>query len=142
MAQHLSIFVENKPGKLEKITRILGEAGINIRAVSLASGGSFGVLKLMVGNPAAAAEALTKEHLTVSLRRIIVAVVDDRPGALHDVLAALSAGGINIEDCYGFVLENKKTAAIVVEVEKDPAAAQVLAQRGIRVLTDEEIPTI
>lgn len=142
MAQHLSIFVENKPGKLEKITRILGDARINIRAVSLASGGSFGVLKLLVGNPEAAAAALTKEHVTVSLRRIIVAVVDDRPGSLHEVLATLSSGGINIEDCYGFVLENKKTAAVVVEVEKAPAAAQVLAQRGIRVLTDEEIPTI
>jgi len=141
MAYHLSIFVENKPGKLEKITGILTENSVNLRAISVASSGQFGVVKILVNDPDKAFEALRKNHITASKRKISVAIVDDRPGGLHHLLTTLSSNRINIEDCYGFVLEDKKRAAIVVEVEKNPAAEQVLSAQGIQVLSDSEIYT-
>jgi hypothetical protein len=139
MAEHLSIFVENKPGKLERITRILADNGINLRAVSVASSGDFGIVKILVNDPEKTFQALKAQHITVSKRRILVALIDDKPGALHGLLTTLSSGSINIEDCYGFVLEGRKTAAVVVEVEKYPQAEKVLAARGIKALSDKEI---
>lgn len=139
MAYHLSIFVENKPGKLEKITKVLSDNGINLRAVSVASAGEFGVVKVLVNDPDRAFALLKGQNLTVSKRRIIIAVIDDRPGSLHNLLVTLSSNRINIEDCYGFVLEDKKTAAIVVEVEKYPEAEKVLARNAVRTLTETEV---
>lgn len=139
MAYHLSIFVENKPGKLEKITKVLADGGINLRAISVASAGEFGVVKILVSDPDRAFTLLKGRKLTVSKRRIIIAVIDDKPGSLHDLLVTLSSNRINIEDCYGFVLEDKKTAAMVVEVEKYPEAEETLARGGIRILTEKEV---
>lgn len=139
MAYHLSIFVENKPGKLEKITKVLADGGINLRAISVASAGEFGVVKILVSDPDRAFTLLKGQKLTVSKRRIIIAVIDDKPGSLHDLLVTLSSNRINIEDCYGFVLEDKKTAAMVVEVEKYPEAEETLARGGIRILTEKEV---
>jgi hypothetical protein len=139
MAYHLSIFVENKPGKLEKITDILSRNGINLRAISVASSGDFGVVKTLVNDPEKAYLALKDGHITAQKRRISVAVVDDKPGGLHHLLVTLSSNKINIEDCYGFVLEDKKRAAIVIEVEKNPEAENILRKNNVAVLADKEI---
>jgi hypothetical protein len=139
MAQHLSIFMENKPGKLERITKVLADNGINVRAISVASGGEFGVVKILVNDPGQAYRLLKEQHITASLRRITIALVDDLPGGLHNLLVTLAAGAINIEDCYGFVLGDKKTAAIVLEVEKNPDAESVMKAKGIRLLEDDKI---
>jgi hypothetical protein len=142
MAYHLSIFVENKPGKLERITKVLADNAVNIRAISVASSGQFGVVKVLVNDPDKACDLLRQQNITVTRRHILIALVEDRPGALHNLLVTLSSNNINIEDCYGFVLEGAKRAAVVVEVEKYPAAEKVLAAHGIKALTDTEIYSI
>jgi hypothetical protein len=142
MAHHLSIFMENKPGKLERITKILSDNHINLRGVSMASGGEFGVVKILVNDPDTTLRLLKEQHITASKRRIIVALIDDRPGGLHELLVTLSSNHVNIEDCYGFVLEDKKTAAVVLEVETNPEAVEVLKAKGIRTLRDDEIYSI
>ena len=139
MAFHLSVFVENQPGKLERITRTLSEAGLNIRAFSMASAGEFGVVRVLVSDPERGFAALKDARFTVSRRRILVALIDDRPGALHDLLVTLSTSRVNVEDCYGFVLEGGRTAAIVFEVEKFPEAEAALAGTGVRLVPDAEI---
>ncbi len=139
MAEHLSIFVENKPGKLEKLTKILADSGVNLRAISVASSGEFGIVKVLVNDPEKACRALKTQHITVSKRNIIIALVDDRPGGLHRLLVTLSSNSINVEDCYGFVLEDKKTAAIVLEVEQGAEAEKALNASGIAVLPDKEV---
>jgi len=139
MGVQLSVFLENKPGKLEAITKILSQAGLNIRGISMASEGQFGVLKVLVNDPNKAHEALKKEHFTVSVRNVVVAIVDDQPGTLHDLLLTLSSQKINIEDCYGIVLEEGGKAAIVLDIEAYPQAEKVLAEKGIRLLTDSEL---
>ncbi|HET6487627.1 MAG TPA: ACT domain-containing protein [Spirochaetia bacterium] len=139
MAHHLSVFVTNEPGKLERITRSLGEHGLNIRAISMASAGAFGVVRVLVNDPDRGLAALQEARFTVAKRRILVALVDDRPGALHDLLVTLSANQVNVEDCYGFVLEEGRKAAIVFEVERFPEAEKVLASTSIELISDAEI---
>ena len=139
MAYHLSIFVVNEPGKLEKITRVLTEKGLNIRAVSMASTGEFGVVRVLVNDPDAGLTALRDHKFTVTKRRILVAVIDDAPGAMHELLVTLSAHAVNVEDCYGFVIEEGKKAAIVFEVEKFPEAESALAGSTVRLIGDTEI---
>jgi hypothetical protein len=139
MAWHLSVFVVNEPGKLEKITRVLSEAGLNIRAVSMASTGEMGVIRVLVNDPDRGQQALRENRFTVTKRRILVAQIDDAPGAMHSLLVALSAAHINVEDCYGFVIEEGKKAAIVFEVEKFPEAETAIAGTGIHLISDAEI---
>jgi hypothetical protein len=139
MPYHLSVFLENKPGRLEKLTGTLAAAGISLRAVSVASAGEFGVVKLLVNDAERAAAGLKAAGFTVKLRPILIVLVADKPGGFHELLAALSANGINIEDCYGFVLEDKKRAAIVVETEDGERARAVLPEAGF-VVVDERTP--
>ncbi|MBN1838300.1 MAG: ACT domain-containing protein [Spirochaetales bacterium] len=139
MGVQLAVFLENQPGKLEAVTKILAEAGVNIRGITMASEGEFGVLKILVNDPARAHEALKGHHYTVTERTVVVALIDDRPGRLHDMLATLSSHRINIEDCYGIALEEGRQAAIVLDVERFPEAEAVLAAGGIRVLSDREL---
>jgi hypothetical protein len=139
MAFHLSILVVNEPGKLEKITHVLADAGVNIRAVSMASTGEFGVVRVLVNDPDKGLEALKESRFTVAKRKILVAQIDDQPGAMHRLLVSLSSARVNVEDCYGFVIEEGKRAAIVFEVEKFPEAENALAGTGIHLVSDAEI---
>jgi len=139
MAWHLSVFVVNEPGKLEGITRVLSEAGLNIRAVSMASTGEFGVVRVLVNDPDRGLAALKENRFTAARRRILVAQIGDAPGAMHGLLMALAAARINVEDCYGFVIEEGKKAAIVFEVEKFPEAEKAIAGTGIHLISDAEI---
>ena len=142
MAHHISVFMENKPGKLERTPEVLQEAGINIRAMSMASAGEFGVIKLLVDKPREALEALKGGRIPASLREISVALIEDAPGALNRLLATLSGKGINIDDTYGFILKDRALAAIVLETETSPETARILAETGIRTLEDDEIYTL
>ena len=139
MGAQLSVFLENKPGKIEAITKILAQEGINIRGISMASEGEFGVLKMLVNDPARAHALLKTHHFTVSERNVVVAIIEDRPGALHELLLTLSSRSINIEDCYGIVLEEGGRAAIVLDIEQFPEAEKVLQEQRIRLLSDQEL---
>jgi hypothetical protein len=142
MAFHLSIFVQNKPGQLEKITKILADNQINLKAFSMASAGDFGVVKVIVNDLEKGYQLLKQENITVSKRKIIIAKVPDQPGGLYNLLALFSSNKINIEDCYGFVIENRREAAIVVEVEKYPLAEEILGSHGVTVLSEQDLNLI
>ncbi len=142
MADQLCVFVENKPGKLEAISKALAEARINLRGISVASAGEFGVVRIIAGDPDRAFHVLREARFTVSRRRIVVALIEDAPGSLHRVLELLSAQAINLEDCYGIVLGEQRHAAVVLEVEKFPEAERVLKGAGVRLLSDEAIYSI
>ena len=139
MAYHISVFLENNPGKLEKITTILSDNGINLRAMSLASSGDFGVMKLLVDDPDKAFDVLRDNKIAVTKRQIIGVVVDNVPGSFNKLLLTLSSNKINIEDCYGFLLSNGTTAAIVLEIENYPDTAKFLSDKGFDVLNSEKI---
>jgi len=123
--------MENKPGKLERITGILADAGVNLRGITVASGGEFGVVRILVTDSERALGVLREAKFTVSIQESIVAIVDDEPGGFHRLLGILTRNQINLEDCYGFVLENSKKAAIVIDVADRVQAEQVLQDNGI-----------
>ena len=139
MAYHLSIFVENKPGKLENITKILAEKSINIYGIYVASAGEFGVVKILTNNLEKAYQTLKQEGFTVSKRKVTIVLLPDKPGEMHKLLTILSSNNINLEDCYGFVLEAKAQAAIVLEAEKYPLIEDVLHSKGYKLLPAEKL---
>ena len=137
IAHHLSIFAENKPGRLEHITEILAQANINIRAIKISDLGEFGVVKVLVNDPDAAYQQLKDWHVSVSKKPIIAVIVDDQPGGLHRVLKLLSQQNINVEDSYGFVLNQR--GILVIEVADVQEVAEMLRHSGLSLLTKEEI---
>jgi hypothetical protein len=142
MGVQLAVFLENRPGKLESITKALAESGVNIRGIAMASEGEFGVLKILADDPEKAFRVLKEHHYTVSRRTVVVAIIEDRPGGLHELLATLASHDINIEDCYGIVLEEGHRAAVVLDVERFPEAETVLKSGGIRLLSDRELTSL
>jgi hypothetical protein len=104
----------------------------------MASTGEFGVVRVLVNDPDAGLAALKAARFTVAKRRILVALIGDRPGAMHELLVALAAARVNVEDCYGFVLEERSRAAIVFEVEKFPEAEKALGT-SVHLLGDADI---
>ncbi|AKL97432.1 hypothetical protein [Endomicrobium proavitum] len=140
MSYHLSVLmVDNQPGKLEKITRVLDDNKINLRAMSLASSGNFGVVKLLVDSPDKAYGELKKQNLTVTKRKITAVEIDNVPGALHKIISKLSHNKINIEDCYGFLLKDGKTAAIVLEIENSPEVEEIMKTLGLNILQEDKL---
>jgi hypothetical protein len=134
MTEHLSVFMENKPGKLDSITKVLADAKVNLLGISVSSLGEFGVIKLLVDRPDEAYKVLKEHHFTVRRRRVAVVIIDDEPGSLHKVLTLLATNKINVDDCYGFVIETSKEAAIVLEIEEYPEAVEVLRKHNLRIL--------
>jgi hypothetical protein len=138
-AKQLSIFLENKVGRLAEVTGVLGETGINIRALSLADTSDFGVLRLIVDDPTKAQEALKEEGYTVSTTEVIAVKVPDKPGGLGRVLRSFIDLGVNIEYMYAFAGKNGDNAVVVFRVDDPERAIPVLKQHGVGLLTEDEI---
>lgn len=139
MAHQISVFVENKPGRLERVTEILAKAGVNIRAFTVSGTYEYGVMKFLVDQPDKALEALRAHGIPANKREIIAALMDDRPGGLYRIARVFGQRRMNIEDAYGFVIEDKKRAVLVIDVEKIDDAQKALQEEGIPTLTDEQI---
>jgi hypothetical protein len=133
----VAVFVENKPGQTARITQLLAKAGVNIRWVTIATSGGFGVMKFLVDQPEQAVRALKKEGLMVSLLEVLVVEVPDKPGTLQAVAEVLGRNSINLDNCSGFVANNR--AILVIEVQQLPQARALLEQQGLRLLSQEEM---
>lgn len=132
--EQISIFLENKPGGLEEVTRILKDSGINIRTLSLADTTDFGILRLIVNDVDRASQVLKEQGFRIS-RTIVVAVeVPDRPGGLHGILEVLSKNGINVEYLYAFVERSGEHAVIIFRFDAPDKAIEVLQKNGMTVL--------
>jgi len=138
----ISIFLENRAGRLAEVTRIIGEAGANIRALSLADTSDFGILRLIVDNTEKAIDALRKNKFTASLTEVVAVEVDDRPGGLAEVLRVLQTKGINVEYMYAFVEKFTEKAVLVFRFENLEGAIATLSENGIRVLKGDEIKSM
>jgi hypothetical protein len=134
MIEQLAVFSENKPGKLERITAALAEAGVNIRAMHVASLGEMGVVKMVVDRPEEAYEALSG-HGTVRKVPALAVRVPDRPGALHDVTAILSEAAVNIENASGFPVSERE-AILILEVADVEAAERLLQEAEFHVVDE------
>jgi len=139
MANQVNVFAQNQPGRLERLTEVLLEEGINIRAITISGSEDYGVIKLLVDDPGKAFEALQREGFSAFLKEVIAVVMDDQPGGLHRVCRVLGDSGVNVEDAYGFVFQDRKTAILVVEVDEIPEAEDILRAKGLEFLSDAEL---
>lgn len=138
----LSIFVENKAGTVEKITRSIADAGVSIRALSVADTQEFGILRLIVSDVEKAKEALSKSECVVTITKVIGVQIPDVPGGLSDVLKLVSDKGINVEYLYAFITIARKHAYVVLRVEDNEKAAKILTDAGIKLVTQEDVESL
>lgn len=137
--QQLSIFVENKEGRLAEITQVLAEANIDIRAISIADTSDFGILRLIVDRPSDAVEALKAAGMTISLTDVIAIGITDKPGEFAKAMRILADTHIAIEYMYAFISRDKGKAFVILRVNDDAQAVSVLQAAGVTILTAEEI---
>ncbi len=137
--EQISIFIENKSGRLAEITRILGDAGINIRALSLADTSDFGILRLIVNDVEAAKAALKDKGFTVSKTEVVAVEVPDRPGGLAAILQTLDASRINVEYMYAFVERCGGNAVIIFRFDETDKAITALKNNSFTVLEGERL---
>ena len=132
----VAVFAENRPGEAARITGILARASINIRCITVASSGGFGVMKLLVNDPDVACRALQGAGFAATLTEVLAVEMPDKPGALHTVADCLAAHDINLCNTTGFVANNR--AILVIEVEDPAQAGEILKKQGLHVLTQKE----
>lgn len=138
----LSVFVENKSGRLLSITKILKEHSVDIRAFSIADTTDFGILRLIVDKPDEAREALKQAGFMVRLTEVIAVSIADHPGALADVLEILSNNGISVEYAYAFITRRDQGAYVILRVEDNVKAARILQENSIELLPASEVYAI
>lgn len=137
--QQISIFIENKTGRLAEVSRVLGEQGVNIRALSLADTSDFGILRLIVDQTDLAREVLKKEGFTVSKTEVIAVEVPDRPLGLNSILEILDQAAVNVEYMYAFVERCGENAVIIFRFDNIEEAIRVLTANNVHVLQGERI---
>ena len=133
----VAVFVENKPGQTARITKLLADAGVNICWVTIANSGSFGVMKFLVDKRDASIRALKDKGLMVSLLEVLAVEVPHKPGSLQAVADLLGRNDINLDNCSGFVANNR--AILVIEVHELAQARALLEKQGLHLLTQEEM---
>jgi len=137
--EQISIFIENKSGRLAEIARILGDAGINIRALSLADTTDFGILRLIVNDREKAKQILKEKGFTVSKTEVVAVEVPDRPGGLSEILQSLDSESINVEYMYAFVERCGENAVIIFRFDETEKAIITLQNRGFNTLDGERL---
>lgn len=141
-AYQITIPAENKPGVLARITSILARKKINIRATTITSFGNSGIFNFIVDDPKQGQKALSKEGIPAELREVIAVLIEDRPGGLDKLLQILLAESINIENGYGFVIESRKNAVFVLEIEDSVRATDLIRASGFKTLSPAELSEI
>ena len=139
MAHQLSLFVENKPGKLDKILNIFTGMKIDVRAFTIASSDKFGIIKLLVSNPFKAKEMLKDSGFTVALTEVVVIEVDNISYGLKEITAFFVKQNINIDNAFGLICGKDSKAVISIEADDLPEIKDLLANKGFTVLSDDQI---
>ncbi len=132
--RQISLFMENRAGRLAEVARILGQGGINIRALSLADTSDFGILRLIVNDVDRALSLLRSTGHTVSVTEVIAVEVSDKPGGLAEVLGVLEKAELNVEYMYAFVEKATDKAVLVFRFEDTDRALEVFWKAGVSVL--------
>ncbi|MCD6485911.1 MAG: ACT domain-containing protein [Syntrophobacterales bacterium] len=142
VAYQISVFAENKPGRLAKVTGILKKGKINIRAITISTSDAFGVINLIVDDPERARSILEDEGLTVSMKEVVAVVIEDKPGGLDKLIQLLLDEDINVENAYGFVLESHEKAVFVVDVDQMEKTQKALKDAGFETLDAQALLAI
>lgn len=135
----ISVFLENKSGRLADVARTLAANNVNIRALSIADTIDYGLLRLIVNDPQLATKVLTDDGFTVTSTEVLAIEVPDRPGGLAGIIGILSGKGLNIEYMYAFVGRSGEQAIVVFRIERVEEAISALQEGGARILTGDEL---
>jgi hypothetical protein len=135
----ISVFVENKPGKLVEVIEALGAQGIDLRAMSIADTSDFGILRIIVDKPAKALEVLREADCVTTVNKVIAVSVEDSPGSLAKVLRILSDEGISVEYVYAFITHEVGRAFVIIRVEDNDKAVSALTAKGVKLATAKEL---
>ncbi|MBN1497454.1 MAG: hypothetical protein JXA07_11830 [Spirochaetes bacterium] len=139
MPQQISIFAENKPGKIERISGVLGRNGVNMRAITIADSGDYGIIKILADRPVDGCNALKADGIAATLKEIVAVKIDDSPGGLHKASSVLSKNNINVNDAYGFTIRSSNEAVFVFQVDDVRKTEKALGDAGFTVLGDNEL---
>lgn len=137
--KQISIFLENKEGRLKKAINILSQANINIRALSIADTSEFGILRLIVPEPEKAQEKLEENNFVVKVNEVIAVEVPDQPGGLDSILNILYDSKINVEYLYAFVEKNGDKAIVVIKTENIDEGIDALESSNIKIMSAEDV---
>lgn len=130
LMKQVSVFIENRIGKLLEITDVLKNGGIDIKAMTLADTAEFGILRMILSDPDAGLVVLKSQGFTVSLSNVLAVAVEDKPGGLHGVFQTLCDAEIPIDYCYAFLSTSKETGSVIMRVGKTEQAVLLLEQAG------------
>lgn len=139
MVKQISVFLENKAGRLGKVTQVLGEHDINIRALSIADTSDFGILRLIVNDPDRAYRVLKENGFTVSTTEVLAVRVKDNPGGLAEVLNVMAEGEINIEYLYAFIGTTSRDALVIFKVSDPERAVRFCEKQDVVLLSEKEV---
>ena len=139
LIKQISVFVENKSGRLSDILNVIGKNGIDISALSIADTNDFGIVRMIVNDPDKAAEILKSNNLVVKVTDVIALAVADKPGGLAGEIEKLKNAGISIEYMYAFIGKSDKGALVIVRVENPERALEVLKDENVTVVSPEEV---
>lgn len=138
----ISVFVENRPGRLVEITNVLGDANVDMRAMSIADTTDFGILRLIVDKPEAALSALREAEYVSSVTQVVAVRIEDKPGSLSAVLKKLAEGNVSIEYLYAFITRKTDAAYVVFRLDDNELGEQLLLENGFSLASPDEIFSI
>ena len=138
-SEQLSVFLENRAGRLAEVTHTLAEAGVNIRALSLADTSDFGILRLIVCNHEKAQMVLKEKGFTLGRTHVVAVEVPDQPGGLDAILQLMSANNINVEYMYAFAQSATDNAVMIFRFDKTDAAIDLLQQNNVSILPPQRL---
>lgn len=140
--KQISLFVENKPRRMARVAKTLSNSGVNIRAMTIAEAGDFGVIRMVVDDPQKGYKVLHDEGFTVSETEVLAVEMKDIPGGLYEIVDSLGREGINIDYAYAFVTAKSERAMLIVRVDNLEGAKDVLTGVGIKLATKDELQKI
>ena len=137
--KQISVFIENKKGKLAEATRFIADHNINLRALSIADTTDFGIVRFVVRNAEDALKLLKENGCTATKTKVIAFSVPDAPGGMYSAIDAFESAGINVEYCYSLVTNKEGRASVAVRVDDNEKATEVLTAKGIKLLEIDDI---
>jgi len=140
--KQISIFMENKPGRMARVAKTLSDADVNIRALTIAEAGDFGVIRMVVDDTEKGYRVLRDGGFTVSETDVLAVEIKDSPGGLYEIVNTLGENDINMDYAYAFVTAKAERAMLILRVDDTKRAAQVLNEAGVRMATRVEIQNI
>jgi hypothetical protein len=140
--KQISLFVENKPGRMAKVSKTLSDAGVNIRALTVAEAGDFGVIRMVVDDPERGYQVLHDSGFTVSETEVLAVEMRDIPGGLYEIVNTLGESDVNVDYAYAFVTTKAERAMLIIRVDNLEKARKVLTDAGIKLATKDEIQKI